>query len=35
MRLVVEKVGPKTGKEKQTDSDGYKEKETDRRVYPP
>ena len=33
MRVVVEKVGPKTGKEKQTDSDGYKKKETDRHVY--
>ena len=32
MRLVVEKVGPKTGKEKQTDSDGYKERERDRQT---
>ena len=37
MRLVVEKVGPKTGKEKQTDSDGYREREreTVRHMYPP
>ena len=35
MRLVVEKVGPKTGKDRQTDSDGYREreKETVRHVY--
>ena len=35
MRLVVEKVGPKTGKERQTVMDTKREKETDRRVYPP
>ena len=35
MRLVVEKVGPKIGKERQTVMDTKREKETDRRVYPP
>ena len=31
--MVVEKVGPKTGKEKQTDSDGYRERERDSQTY--
>lgn len=33
MRLVVEKVGPKTGKERQTVMDTEREKETVRHVY--
>ena len=28
--MVVEKVGPKTGKDRQTDSDGYRERERKR-----
>ena len=35
MRLVVEKVGPKTGKERQTVMDTEREKDSQTRVYPP